>query len=150
MQAAAVHLLNQKMHNKKYHPAPKKVPGHPEAGKGTYNQKSGRMRWKMPNGDIWEWDKQHGEVEVYDKTGKQHKGSFNPRTGKVKDPIPGRTTPKFTFPPEILRLINNYYKNATIQPTPMPSPIPSVVPFNQKLMELITPPTFNNLHPEMQ
>src|SRR5690606_926300 len=47
-----------------HYPAPKNgLPGFPDAGKGAYNPKSQRWRWKDKNGDILEWDKQHGEVE---------------------------------------------------------------------------------------
>ncbi|MBN9386377.1 MAG: hypothetical protein J0H74_36805 [Chitinophagaceae bacterium] len=73
------------------------LPGFPNAGKGSYNKESGRWRWKDKDGSILEWDKQHGEVEKYDKTGKTHKGAFDPNTGeqiKGKEGIPGRTTPK--------------------------------------------------------
>ncbi|WP_134705485.1 MULTISPECIES: colicin E3/pyocin S6 family cytotoxin [unclassified Rahnella] len=30
---------------------------------------------------IYEWDSQHGTVEVYDKSGRNHLGEFNPETG---------------------------------------------------------------------
>ncbi len=85
---------------KGYHPPPKYgLPAFPEAGSGAYNPKSKRWRWKLPNGDILEWDKQHGEVERYDRTGKKHKGAFDPNSGEqVKDPIKNRTTPKFDGP----------------------------------------------------
>jgi len=37
----------------------------------------------------------HGDVEVFDKTGRNHKGSFDPKTGKQnKPPKKGRTTGK--------------------------------------------------------
>lgn len=49
----------------------------------------------MPNGNIGEWDSQHGELEVYDKTGKVHKGGYDPETGEKKsEPKPGRKTDK--------------------------------------------------------
>jgi RHS repeat-associated protein len=81
-----------------YHPAPKNgLPGFPKAGKGAYNKQSKRWRWKLPDGSILEWDKQHGEVEKYDKTGQQHQGSYDPRTGKMnKETVKGRTTNKYT------------------------------------------------------
>jgi RHS repeat-associated protein len=80
-----------------YFPAPKTLPGFPDAGKRQYNKKSGRYRWKDKDGSILEWDKQHGEVEKYDKTGKNHQGPYDPNTGdQLKDPVPGRTTPKIT------------------------------------------------------
>ncbi|WP_198408892.1 colicin E3/pyocin S6 family cytotoxin [Chryseobacterium sp. ERMR1:04] len=44
------------------------------------------------DGKILEWDKQHGDVEIYNKKGK-HLGSADPKTGEVyKDPVPGRKT----------------------------------------------------------
>jgi RHS repeat-associated protein len=50
-------------------------------------------RWIDQNGDILEWDSRHGEVEKYDRTGKNHKGAFNPNTGQqVKPPKGDRTT----------------------------------------------------------
>lgn len=38
-----------------------------------------RPRWKYNKGDMYEWDSQHGEMEIYDKQG-NHKGSYNPKT----------------------------------------------------------------------
>jgi len=53
-------------------------------------RKSQRRRWKdKKTGDIYEWDYQHGEIEIYNKRGK-HKGSLNPKTGKKKPAVPGR------------------------------------------------------------
>lgn len=79
-----------------YKPAPKNgLPGFPGAGKGQYNPKSKRWRWQLPGGGILEWDKQHGEVEKYDKTGRIHQGAYDPQTGEqIKGPEKGRTTPK--------------------------------------------------------
>jgi RHS repeat-associated protein len=77
-----------------YYPAPKTLPGFPDAGKRTYNKESGRYRWKQEDGSILEWDKRHGEVEKYDKSGKNHQGSFDPNTGEQIKPGDGRTTPK--------------------------------------------------------
>jgi hypothetical protein len=54
---------------------------------------AGRARWHLPNGDIPEWDSQEGEVEVYDKTGKMHKGAYDLNNGKKKnDGKPERKT----------------------------------------------------------
>ncbi len=76
-----------------YIPPPKTLPGFPGAVK--VRRKNERARWHLPNGDIGEWDSQHGEVEIYDKTGKKHKGAYDPETGeKKKDPKPGRKTDK--------------------------------------------------------
>jgi len=53
-----------------------------------------RSRWKDKKGRIYEWDSQHGAVEIYDSQGK-HLGEFNPETGEqTKRAKPGRTTPK--------------------------------------------------------
>ena len=56
--------------------------------------KNQRRRWQdTENGDIYEWDYQHGDIEIYNKRGK-HKGSINPKTKKKKPPVPGRRTEK--------------------------------------------------------
>jgi len=76
-----------------YQPPPKELPGFP--GATRVKPRAGRARWKLPNGDIAEWDSQHGEVEVYDKTGKKHKGAYDPKSGKkVKPRKKGRKTKK--------------------------------------------------------
>jgi len=50
-----------------------------------------RKRWKGKDGKIYEWDSQHGTVEVYSKNGKRHLGEYDPGTGKqVKPPNPER------------------------------------------------------------
>jgi hypothetical protein len=78
-------------HTEKYIAPPKDLQGFPGAAKEK--PKAGRTRWRLPNGDIAECDSQHGEVEVYDKTGKNHKGSYDPNTGKQnKPPKKGRKT----------------------------------------------------------
>lgn len=66
-----------------YTSAPKTLPGFPNASPAKSKNKN-RKRWIDDNGDILEWDYKHGEVEKYDKTGKKHKGAFNPRTGEKK------------------------------------------------------------------
>ncbi|AZA80695.1 hypothetical protein C1637_12285 [Chryseobacterium lactis] len=72
-------------------PAPKNLKGFPDA-KRVPNK--GRARWKNPDGQTLEWDKQHGDVEVYNKKG-GHIGSARPDTGEIyKDPVPGRTLNK--------------------------------------------------------
>ncbi|MEV0670871.1 colicin E3/pyocin S6 family cytotoxin [Mycobacterium sp. NPDC050441] len=52
----------------------------------------GRMRYRWKDKDnIYEWDSQHGTVEVYDKRG-VHKGEFDPNTGvQTKPAKPGRS-----------------------------------------------------------
>jgi len=51
-------------------------------------------RWVDDKGKIYEWDYQHGNVEVFDKAGKNHLGEFDPSTGvQEKSPEPGRWVP---------------------------------------------------------
>jgi hypothetical protein len=38
-----------------------------------------RKRWKDAEGNIYEWDSQHGRLEKYDKRGR-HLGEFDPDT----------------------------------------------------------------------
>ncbi|MGN0728450.1 colicin E3/pyocin S6 family cytotoxin [Treponema sp.] len=79
-----------------YKPAPKELPGIPDTKRvkeKTPKQGSNsgkRRRWKDSDGNIYEWDYQHGDVEKYNKRGK-HIGSFDPNTGKqTKPPVKGR------------------------------------------------------------
>ena len=48
-----------------------------------------RPRGKDKDGNIFEWDSQHGEMEIYDKQGK-HQGSYNPKTKEKKPPVKNR------------------------------------------------------------
>jgi hypothetical protein len=41
-----------------------------------------RPRWKDAKGRIYEWDSRHGTVEVYSRSGKSHRGEFDPLTGR--------------------------------------------------------------------
>ncbi|MBU0632389.1 colicin E3 [bacterium] len=74
-----------------YVPAPKDISNvFPNAEQSK--SKNQRKRWTdTKTGDIYEWDYQHGDVEVYNKRG-QHKGSINPETKQEKPPVKGRTT----------------------------------------------------------
>lgn len=77
----------------KYIPPPQTLPAFPDAV--PVKGKGGRKRWKDSKGNIYEWDSQHGKVEIYDKTGKKHKGEYDPDTGEqTKPPEKGRTTEK--------------------------------------------------------
>jgi hypothetical protein len=49
-----------------------------------------RPRWKDAQGRIYEWDRRHGTVEVYDRTGKRHRGEFDPVSGKRVGPADPR------------------------------------------------------------
>ncbi|WP_260962763.1 colicin E3/pyocin S6 family cytotoxin [Pseudomonas citri] len=77
-------VLNVSDH--KYHPTPKGIlPAFPELVRGrskTAVQGGGglRPRWTDRAGNIYEWDRQHGTLEKYNKRGK-HLGEFNPITG---------------------------------------------------------------------
>ena len=76
-----------------YTPPPAFLPGFPDANR--VRPKGGRPRWNLPDGDILEWDRQHGELERYNPRGK-HKGVWDPNGNFIKDPVPGRKTPTFT------------------------------------------------------
>jgi RHS repeat-associated protein len=85
--------MDAKMHA--YHPAPKTLKAFPDAKKVPAIAPHYRARWKDDNGKIYEWDRQHGKVEVFDKTGKVHQGEFDPDTGEQTKPAEaGRTTNK--------------------------------------------------------
>ncbi len=48
------------------------------------------MRWRGRDGTIYEWDYQHGTVEVYDAQGR-HLGEINPDIGEeLGGPDPAR------------------------------------------------------------
>ncbi len=106
-----------------YIPPPKSLPGFPEASKTK--PVGGRPRWINSDGDILEWDRQHGDVERYNKQGNKHKGSYDPETGKkTKEPVKGRTTTK--------PFIDNPFdfEIETIKPTiniPPPNPVTTTV-----------------------
>ncbi|NNA55301.1 colicin E3/pyocin S6 family cytotoxin [Pseudomonas koreensis] len=90
-------VLSIRDHN--YHQAPKGLTAFPDAMKDKSKSSvqgggARRKRWRDLKGRIFEWDSQHGTVEMYDKQGK-HLGEFNPQTGEQTKPAkPGRTTPK--------------------------------------------------------
>jgi len=78
----------------KYHTAPEGTPPLPafpdakRAPRKTAIQGGGqlRARWKDSKGKIYEWDSQHGTVEVYDRSGRNHLGEFNHITGEQTKP----------------------------------------------------------------
>lgn len=78
-----------------YVPAPKTLPGFPKAtGTRPKTPMGGgkkRKRWINDDGDILEWDYQHGKVERYSPKGK-HRGEFDPNTGKQTKPADPRRT----------------------------------------------------------
>jgi len=67
---------------------PKQLPGfpnaHPVPGKTRFPGGI-RRRWKDSDGQIFEWDYQHGRVEKYDKRGR-HLGEFDHKTGRQIKP----------------------------------------------------------------
>ena len=78
--------------NQKYHPNPKLVDitgisGLKPAKPKTPVQGGGKLRarWKDPDGKIYEWDSQHGELEKYDRRG-NHLGAFDYKTGEQIKP----------------------------------------------------------------
>ncbi|UZJ29834.1 colicin E3/pyocin S6 family cytotoxin [Streptomyces endophytica] len=67
------------------------LPAFPDAkpGRAKTSVQSGggkRPRWVNKKGQIFEWDFQHGTVEMYDKTGKKHLGEFDATTGEQTKP----------------------------------------------------------------
>ncbi|MCG8164808.1 S-type pyocin domain-containing protein [Brenneria goodwinii] len=88
----------------KYHVSPKghtPLPAFPDAKraprKTPIQGSSGqlRARWKDSEGRIYEWDSQHGTVEIYDRSGRRHIGEFDPITGKQTKPAdPSRKVEK--------------------------------------------------------
>jgi hypothetical protein len=56
-----------------YNPLPKTLPGFPKTypvkGKTRMGGGKIRKRWKNDDGDILEWDYQHGKIERYDDKG---------------------------------------------------------------------------------
>lgn len=80
---------------KSYVTPPQTLPGFPKANRATPKTPMGggkkRKRWINDDGDILEWDYQHGKIERYNKRGK-HKGEFDPDTGDQTKPAdPTRT-----------------------------------------------------------
>jgi hypothetical protein len=61
-----------------YHPPPKTLPAFPDAN--PVRTKGNRKRWESKK-RIYEWDYQHGAVEVYNWAG-DHLGEFDAKTGK--------------------------------------------------------------------
>jgi len=82
-----------------YYPPPEGLSAFPDAKKvksksSVQGGGKQRRRWKDRKGRIYEWDSQHGAVELYDKQGK-HLGEFDPVSGEQNKPAqPDRTTPK--------------------------------------------------------
>jgi hypothetical protein len=72
-----------------YTPPPKELPAFPGLVRATpkTRRKGGglRPRWKDTDGNISEWDSQHGTLERYDAKGK-HLGEFDPNTGEKLKP----------------------------------------------------------------
>jgi len=77
----------------RYHPAPNTppVPGARRVRGKTPVQGGGgtRKRWKDADGNIWEWDSQHGTFEKYDKRGR-HLGEYDTNGNQTKPPDPSR------------------------------------------------------------
>lgn len=82
-----------------YHQAPKGLLAFPDATRvrvksGVQGGGKKRTRWKDRKGRIYEWDSQHGAVEMYDRQG-NHLGEYNPETGEQTKPAkPGRKIEK--------------------------------------------------------
>lgn len=73
-----------------YKPAPSSIPGVPglRRARPKTSVKGGgglRKRWTDRDGNIYEWDSQHGALEKYDRRGK-HLREYNPETGQQNKP----------------------------------------------------------------
>ncbi|MCW1243606.1 colicin E3/pyocin S6 family cytotoxin [Pseudomonas sp. SAICEU22] len=83
----------------KYYPSPLSLPAFPDAQTApmkTFVRGGGkkRRRWKDRSGKIYEWDSQHGALEIYTKQGK-HLGEFDSVTGEQTKPAdPSRRVEK--------------------------------------------------------
>jgi RHS repeat-associated protein len=115
-----------------YKPPPKnrKLPGFPDAV--IVSPKNQRTRWKLPDGSILEWDYKKGEVEMYDRTGKNHKGGFDPNTGRQRSPAKsGRSTNNFSSPSAspVINLLDRLLNRLIIIP-PFIGPLPMRVDLN--------------------
>jgi len=100
-----------------YTPAPRNIPGFPDATR--VKPKGDRTRWRLPGGDIFEWDGQHGELERYNPRGK-HTGVFDPESGdQIGLPVPGRRIePILSLPP------SNWIPAPILKPIIIP-PVPA-------------------------
>ncbi|WLG93951.1 colicin E3/pyocin S6 family cytotoxin [Pseudomonas sp. FP198] len=83
----------------KYYPSPLSFPAFPDAKSAPLKTSvrgggKKRRRWKDRAGKIYEWDSQHGALEVYTKQGK-HLGEFDFVTGEQTKPAdPSRRVEK--------------------------------------------------------
>ena len=65
------------------------LPGFPEAK--YVGKKHDRDRWELPDKKFLDWDYRHGELEMFNKTGKKHLGAYDPYTGdQLKEGRPDR------------------------------------------------------------
>jgi hypothetical protein len=76
-----------------YIPPPERLVGIPSAERVRPKTRVAgrrRARWTDNDGNIYEWDYQHGHVEAYNPRGR-HLGAVDPKTGrKIADAVPGR------------------------------------------------------------
>jgi RHS repeat-associated protein len=113
-----------------YTPPPKTLPGFPDAKR--LKPTGGRKRWRLPDGDIIEWDSQHGEVERYNPRGK-HVGVWDKDGNQIKDPVPGRKIdPTITPYPTPIGLEIELYPSTdpsgSFRPVVIDAPPPPMVP----------------------
>jgi hypothetical protein len=78
-----------------YIPPPERLIGIPSAERVRPKTRVAgrrRARWLDTDGNIYEWDYQHGHVEAYNRRG-QHIGAVDPETGrKIGDAAAGTTS----------------------------------------------------------
>jgi len=91
--AVALYMYLEEQRRKEwatYVPPPQNLPAFPDAVR--VKRKNNRVRWQDSDGNIYEWDYQHGRVEKYDRRGR-HLGEFDPNTGEQTKPAdPTRRT----------------------------------------------------------
>jgi hypothetical protein len=74
-----------------YNPPPERLEAFPDAQRAKIMGR--RRRWKDNDGNIYEWDSQHGAVEKYSKKGK-HLGEYDPITGQQTGPVKPERKPE--------------------------------------------------------
>ena len=75
-----------------YNPPPDRLPGIPSAERvrpKTPVAGKRRARWVDNDGNVYEWDYQHGHLEAYNRRG-EHIGVVDPQTGRrIGAVVPG-------------------------------------------------------------
>ncbi|QYK47103.1 MAG: hypothetical protein KF838_09945 [Phycisphaeraceae bacterium] len=54
-----------------------------------FDKVHGRQRWRGPDGRLYEWDRRHGHVEMYNANGR-HLGVLDSSGKSIKHAVKGR------------------------------------------------------------